>query len=207
MRFPRRIAASEEGLYGNVLPRNGSTFRLLISVAPMARSLVDHFHSIDVRRLVGARWLWGTWRWLVGDRETGSVSYELRPADSLVLVWASGGMDHRLSVTLASTAPNFGGQRWWALCPTCGRRCAILYGHGRGFACRLCRRLAYKSTREDELARACRRLDKVRDRYGAPRGIANPWPGKPTRMRWTTFAKLLEREREALRQVSTGWQG
>jgi hypothetical protein len=125
-----------------------------------------------------------------------------------VLAWASGGIDHRLSLTLASTAPYFGGQRWWALCPTCGRRCAILYGYGRGFACRLCLRLAYESTRENEFGRAGRRVNKVRDRYGAPRGMANPWPGKPHRMRWTTFARLLEREQRSVSvalEASANW--
>ncbi len=164
----------------------------------MARSLVEHFHSVDVRRLVRARWHSGTWRWLVGERETGSIGYELHPAHRLVLTWTSGGAAYRLPVALVSTPPHLGGLRWWALCPSCGRRRAILYCCGIGFACRGCLGLAYESTREAAFARACRRADKVRERYGAPRGIANPWVVKPHRMRWSTFARLRAREREAL---------
>lgn len=163
----------------------------------MARSLAEHLHSVDVRPLVRGPWRSGTLRWLVGDRETGSVGYELHPQDCLVLIWTSRGTAHRLPVALVSTAPHFGGVRWWALCPGCGRRCAVLYGYGRGFACRLCLRLTYESTRENAFSRACRRVAKVRGRYGAPQGIAWPWGSKPRRMRWVTFARILDRERAA----------
>jgi hypothetical protein len=62
----------------------------------MARDLVEHFHAVDVRRLVRGGWHSGVCRWLRGDRETGSVGYELQPANCLVLTWASDGAAYRL---------------------------------------------------------------------------------------------------------------
>jgi hypothetical protein len=55
-------------------------------------------------------------------------------------------------IALTRTRPNFGGLRWWFLCPgdgqPCRRRCHKLYlpAGGRGFACRLCHGLVYSST-------------------------------------------------------------
>lgn len=71
-------------------------------------------------------------------------------------------------VGLTPTRPFFGGRRWWALCPACGRRARILYRpHGsRLFACRLCCRLTYTSRQAHRLrfwegfARPARVLDE-----------------------------------------------
>jgi hypothetical protein len=55
-------------------------------------------------------------------------------------------------IALTRTRPNFGGLRWWFLCPgseqPCGRRCHKLYlpAGGVGFACCLCHGLVYSST-------------------------------------------------------------
>jgi hypothetical protein len=168
----------------------------------MSRGIVEHRLAVDVRRIARNGWTSGTVRRFVGDVVCSSVGYVLDlEGASLVLTWASSGVPYRLPVTLTSTAPHFGGVRWWACCPSCSRRCAILYAYGRGFACRVCLDLTYESTREDAFSRACRRVDKVRVRHGAPRGLARSW-GKPHRMRWDTFGRLLERERLALGVVS-----
>ena len=55
-------------------------------------------------------------------------------------------------IALTRSRPNFGGLRWWFLCPgngqPCGRRCYKLYlpAGGEGFACRRCHGLVYSST-------------------------------------------------------------
>ena len=50
-------------------------------------------------------------------------------------------------IKLESTSPNYGGVRWWWLCPKCDRRAARLYlpNHERLFLCRLCHDLSYES--------------------------------------------------------------
>ncbi len=56
-------------------------------------------------------------------------------------------------VHLTSTACNFGGRRWWFICPLtvngrhCGRRVGVLYLAGKFFGCRHCNNLVYESSR------------------------------------------------------------
>ena len=58
----------------------------------------------------------------------------------------------RQDIPVVRTRPNFGGFRWWFLCPgagdACGRRSYKLYlpATGSRFACRSCHGLAYAST-------------------------------------------------------------
>ena len=162
----------------------------------MTHDLVEHQFKVDLRRLVRNGWTTG---WLgVGDedgtvRRTLGYSLDLT-SQALVLAWSSGGVPYRVTITLEPTMPFFGGERWWALCPACGRRVAIVYRYASGFACRCCLSLAYTSQREDVFRRACRRVQKVRDRYGQDLSLTVPWRRKPPRMRWTTFARLVARD-------------
>ena len=79
--------------------------------------------------------------------------------------------------------------------PGCGRRVAVLHG-GRVFACRQCKRLAYRSQRETTDDRATRRADAIRRRLGWDAGILNGNGLKPKGMHWRTFDRL-EREHDA----------
>lgn len=51
---------------------------------------------------------------------------------------------------LTRTPCNYGGWRYWLLCPTCGRRCGKLYKpyYGWRYACRGCHDLTYTSAQE-----------------------------------------------------------
>ncbi len=92
------------------------------------------------------------------------------------------------------TPCNFGGERPWFVCPGegCGQRVAILYGPGQPL-CRRCRDLAYESQREDGIARAKRRAEKIRSRL--------PLSGtRPRGMHHATFLKLTRDYREALEE-------
>lgn len=66
------------------------------------------------------------------------------------------------TVPLVTTRPNFGGLRWWFLCPRCRRRVGKLYmapGAVR-FLCRVCHGLTYRSAQEhDKTADRYRRMD------------------------------------------------
>lgn len=58
-------------------------------------------------------------------------------------------------VRLVSTPCQYGGRRWWFICPlisngsACGRRVGVLYaGGGKYFGCRHCYNLTYESCKE-----------------------------------------------------------
>ena len=53
-------------------------------------------------------------------------------------------------VKLVTTVPNFGGLRFWLVCPSCSRRFTKLYclGDRKSFQCRTCQGLTYRSCRE-----------------------------------------------------------
>ena len=96
-------------------------------------------------------------------------------------------------VRLERTPCNYGGSRPWFLCPFCGRRVALLYLADTGyFACRRCRKLAYRSQRETEHGRALSQVNTIRKRLGWPPGVIRGHGERPKEMHRTTFRRLTE---------------
>lgn len=98
---------------------------------------------------------------------------------------------------LVSTEPYFGGERWWFICPPCGRRCGVLYfseSHSVPWACRTCLGLAYSSQGEGKPARLTRRLRMVLGKaggaYKAQSGMGLRVP-RPRGMHNKTYRGLL----------------
>lgn len=99
----------------------------------------------------------GTISWSCGGRPTGSISYTARMAnpgqERLVLNYTRGTGDDAESVLqsiyLCHTVPNFGGKRWWMICPYRGDRVGKLYlpSGGDRFASRKACKLGYHSQR------------------------------------------------------------
>ena len=64
-------------------------------------------------------------------------------------------------VRLTPTACNYGGVRYWFLCPlsrggmACGRRVGVLYGIGKWFGCRYCGDVCYAAQNEGGRFRIC----------------------------------------------------
>jgi hypothetical protein len=81
-------------------------------------------------------------------------------------------------VRLVTTRPHLGGMRWWFICPLvvdsrpCGRRVAKLYGNGKYFGCRTCKRLVYRSSQEAHQADRIER--SLRGMWRKHRGFPNP---------------------------------
>jgi hypothetical protein len=131
---------------------------------PKQKVVVEDCHALDLGVLerdgAFAPWRSGRYRWLVGERETGSIGYriEQRQGDRqwLVLDYAWGEAKEHvvIPVALETTSPHFGGIRWWGRCPlivngvACNRRVRKLYLRGRYFGCRRCHNLTYKSCQE-----------------------------------------------------------
>jgi hypothetical protein len=97
-------------------------------------------------------------------------------------------------VYLAATRPHFGGLRWWFVCPQLNRRVRKLYLPlgGRHFWSRRAYELAYASQRETKFDRALRRARKLRLRLGGDLAD-DEYPDKPSRMRWATYNRLMDR--------------
>ena len=143
--------------------------------------------------------------WRVGDEPvlTVAVKVLLRALElSHAVPGADGGAElARYDVPTYWTPCRFGGQRPWLHCPFCGRRVVKLYLVGRYFRCRRCGGLAYASQREDPADRARRRANKIRERLGGLRGPLNAFPPPPPRMRWATYARLVERAAAAEAEI------
>jgi hypothetical protein len=97
-------------------------------------------------------------------------------------------------IFLATSPPAFGGLRWWFVCPRLNRRVRKLYLPlgGRHFWSRRAYRLAYASQRETVYDRAMRRARKLYLRLGGDPDD-DAYPDKPTRMRWTTYNRLMDK--------------
>jgi hypothetical protein len=102
----------------------------------------------------------------------------------------------RERVRLVWTAPNYGGRRWWFLCPRTARRTTRLFlpnggwhfwsrrGYGLGYACQ----------REDRFSRLQRRAAALNRQLGGEGW--STWdvpPTKPKWMRWRTYETKYER--------------
>lgn len=139
-----------------------------------------------------------SWHWSsnYGER-VGSVG--VRVADdtrqlTLTYQWTPYNSEPRnveCSLWIAHTPCNYGGTRPWFRCPSCGRRCGVVYygAPGGRFACRHCVRVTYLSQCEDETGRLWRRQRKVERKLAGGAGEWNGWQ-KPKGMHQQTFDRL-----------------
>jgi hypothetical protein len=108
-------------------------------------------------------------------------------------------------VPFAFTDQPFGGQRRWFVCPSCRRRCSVLFG-GTHYRCRKCWNLAYQSQHDDARFRALSKARKLRRRLGGSESTDDPFPDKPKGMHWRTYERVRAKG-EALeeRADNLGW--
>lgn len=162
------------------------------------------YQSIDLAwlRRKGARHpgYSGTIRWSRGGNPTGSIGYSIE-AGGLRLRYRTtprGGEPEDIDelVPITTTPMHFGGCRHWFACPSCWRRCRILYGGAR-FRCRLCRGARYESQYQHAALTVCDIRWRLRERLEARGGLDSRFfglddgfPPKPPRMHWSTYRKL-----------------
>ena len=165
------------------------------------------FHSVDLawlRRQGAGKPGWtGTIKWSCGGRPTGSIGYRLEPGGlRLNYRHTSGGSTHTIAelISIVTTPLRFGGFRHWFACPSCSRRCRIVYG-GAPFRCRLCRGARYDSQYSPQSHGICDLRWQIRDRLEERLGCR--WPGgldgfppRPPRMHWATYLRLKARDDE-----------
>jgi len=121
---------------------------------------VEECRSLDISEMLRRKWIVpgrytsGIIEWKVRDRVVASITHEdrmdLKPAH-LRLYYTrneTNRIDYKVGIT--TTRPNYGGLRYWFICPSCSKRTRKLYflgGQGY-FLCRTCQGLTYRSCRE-----------------------------------------------------------
>lgn len=101
----------------------------------------------------------------------------------------------------------FGGSRPWFLCPTCGRRCAMLYFLQGVAICIRCGKLAYPTQSMDKFERSWYRTRKIEARLGISDSRTQVL-SRPKYMREETHSRLvmqLRREQAIRNYIFVGW--
>lgn len=165
-------------------------------------SKVEEFSRLDIalfKRESFESWHRGTVRWSRGGHPMGSIGYQLGP-DHVWLEYSVKRQGEPLQVRerfeIAFTEQPFGGRRRWIVCPSCQRRCRVLYGAAY-FRCRQCYCATYPSQYEPYRLPGLSRIHSARDRLGGDPGLLNPFPRKPKGMHWRTYRRLERQDREA----------
>jgi len=109
----------------------------------------------SVRRAGGVKS--GSLTWTFGDDSQASVSYEANIFKRYVrFTYSQDGDPVDYHVAITYTRCNYGGFRYWFICPLssngkpCNRRVGLLYMAGKYFGCRTCHDLTYRSQSESK---------------------------------------------------------
>lgn len=147
----------------------------------------------------------GSLNWNCGGQPAGSISYSVdmrNPfASEMKLTYWRGAGDEREHVEqrirLVFTEPNYGGRRWWMICPYRGNRCAKLYlpNWGDRFAGRSAWRLGYQSQRVAHKDRPFERLFRLQRKLESEQGWEAPLR-RPKGMHRKTFDRHLQHYEE-----------
>ncbi len=110
----------------------------------------------------------------VGENQFIELTYTYKDSEDL-----------NYKVQIATTSPNYGGERYWFVCPQCGRVVAFLYGD-KYFLCRHCQNLAYKTQQVGFMNRMFELRNKYQDKVSKD--------GKKLRwVHWKTYDKLMDK--------------
>ena len=146
--------------------------------------------------------IWGGLSWNRGGEPAGSISYKAlmdeEREERLELSYTRGSGDDReevrQTVRLCYTLPQYGGKRWWMICPYRGIRVGKLYlpPGGDRFASRQAWRLGYQCQRDAAHDRPRERLFRLQRKLGCELGVDH-WPARPKGMWQRTYERHLER--------------
>ena len=165
------------------------------------RLFTDQLRRLDIRQLhrdgclerVGAGRVTVTW-------DGGSSIYVVKDRTGILLEYSVFDGEDREErserIVIQRTKCNFGGSRVWWLCPRCGRRCAILYGHRR-FFCRRCGDLRYRCQSLGKGERRLRKAERIRAKLGGSGVVFDIFPDKPKGMHQRTYRRLRHEAEEA----------
>jgi hypothetical protein len=150
---------------------------------------------VDVRKLKRDGWLtpgaWFSTSWSRNGQVHNSIGAFVYDNRLVLQYRCRDTEDIELPVYFTRTRCNFGGERIWFVCPSCGRRCAVIYSCGKYFACRICGNVAYQTQNETWQDRLFTKANKLRKKIGAEPGAFNPLPiFKPKNMHYDTWMRI-----------------
>ena len=144
----------------------------------------------------------GSLSWTCGGEPSGSISYEVNMTDAdyarLILKYRRGSGDAaeqvRQEIWLVYSQPNFGGRRWWMICPFGGGRCNKLYlpSGGDRFASRKAWRLGYQSQRIAGRDRPFESLFRLQKKLGSRQGWEAGLDVRPKGMWHSTYERYWD---------------
>lgn len=158
--------------------------------------LKDHNELAEIRN--------GSINWTRNGERTGSVSFDVSivPGDEYIRFYYTSTdrsteekTDYNYKVSLVTSRCNYGGVRYWFICPlvqdgvACNRRVGVLYMGSKYFGCRHCYNLTYESRNESRsgLFGAFNNVFKAGKIYDSMKRTF--YNGKPTKKmrRWMTL--------------------
>lgn len=125
-----------------------------------------------------------------------------RTASSIEVNYSYRGKSYRYPIQLTKTSCNYGGHRYWWLCPKCSKRVAVLYCAGR-YVCRGCIGACYQSQLQQPIDRLFSRADTIRQRLGWQAGIAHGIGERPKGMHYSTYDRLVNEHEQLTAKL---WQ-
>lgn len=143
------------------------------------------------------------WSRVSDGEKVASIGYEANLIDPYTawmrLHYKSNDKPMDFKVHLTTTRPNFGGLRWWFICPSNGSRVAKLHSPPGGdiFASRTAYNLAYQTQHESPVFRCLTRAQNLRQSLGGSTCISDSYPGKPKGMHWKTYWKRIDQIEKA----------
>lgn len=167
----------------------------------MPKQTTDTRLSVDVRELLrqmrrsGGNEVLVRWQHERADPLPVLTLFTQTSSETISVRHVKGGMPAEV-LDITHTPCRFGGERAWFQCSKlgCGQRVAVLYDTPRGFRCRHCAHLDYRSHREREWDRLLRRSRRLRAKVGGGANLVESFPPKPKRMRWKTYRHLKQSE-------------
>lgn len=145
----------------------------------------------------------GSWIWTRSNHfgeSKSTIGYTVLPGRGVKLNYTTNGKDYEYLAQISATQPNYGGVRYWWICPntSCNRRVRILYLHNGYFLCRHCQNLTYKSSQAGDDLTDCimGKMYAIRRKLGVSGGIFDPLPDKPKGMQNRTYFRLLAQYRK-----------
>lgn len=148
--------------------------------------------QIDLTQRSYTNW---QWRWSTGGGErTAEIGFAVLPGEGITLHYSHAGAPIPLYLApIVTTVPNYGGLRYWFLCPRCEQRVRYLYCQ-RLFLCRSCHGLTYRTAqtaKNDIGPTITNQLRRLRRKLQADGGAPlDPCPNKPRHMHLDTYTRL-----------------